>query len=100
MPVHYFNPPGRGDQLQPALDEFVAAIEGNDEEIVGTHPYGTLTAIFTRKLSTGTLTYVSGGDVPRSSKLAVGTKGAETFAPPPAGPAPKLAQRKPKGGAR
>lgn len=51
MPVHFFNPPDRNYDFGPSLTDFVADIEASGEEIVGTQPYGILTAIFTRKSS-------------------------------------------------
>jgi hypothetical protein len=48
MPVHFFIPPARADELGPSLVEFVSSIEATGQEVVGTQPYGMLTAIFTR----------------------------------------------------
>jgi hypothetical protein len=51
MPVHFFNPPASYDSVRVELPQFVAEIEANGEEVVGTEPYGQLTAVFTRVLT-------------------------------------------------
>jgi hypothetical protein len=50
MPVHFFNPPASYDAVRAELVDFVEQLEAAGEEVVGTQPYGQLTAVFTRRL--------------------------------------------------
>jgi hypothetical protein len=50
MPVHFFSPPASYDAVRSELEDFVDRIEATGEEVVGTQPYGQLTAIFTRTI--------------------------------------------------
>lgn len=51
MPVHFFYPPARVDELATSLEAFVGHLESSGEEIVGAREYALFTAIFTRRPS-------------------------------------------------
>jgi hypothetical protein len=54
MPVHFFTPPARVRQAEPALAQFIAKLEAAGEHVVSTMPYGALVAIFTTSPATST----------------------------------------------
>jgi hypothetical protein len=75
MPVHFFNPPASYDAVRSELVDFVEQLEATGEEVVGTQPYGQLTAVFTRRREQPPLAIIGSPDG-RPSKVSPARKAA------------------------